>query len=411
MAIKKKITASTIKKLTIEDKRINDTEILGFHARISSVGRVVYYLYYRIDGKQANFRLGAASDITPAQARDLAKEKMGEVAKGNDVQEIKKQVRQENIRKKHLKLSVFLNERYMPFLLTRNPKTADRTLKHLLSRFYFLMDKELDQITAWEIEKWRSEERKIGKAPATINYTVNSLKGALSRAVEWGLIDSHELSKVKTLKADNSRVRYLTESEEKRLRHAIKERDWKARLARRSANEHREIRHTELFPTLDDVEFVDYVEPLILVAINTGLRRGELLSLTWSDVSLSGRYVQIKGGNAKSQKGRTVPLNNEAFNTLDKWRKQNPNSRYLYEGKTGVPLTDVKKPWATVMNLAQIDAFNFHDLRHHFASKLVMAGVDLNTVRELLGHADLKMTLRYAHLAPEHKAAAVNLIG
>ncbi|MBF4249216.1 integrase, partial [Vibrio anguillarum] len=74
-------------------------------------------------------------------------------------------------------------------------------------------------------------------------------------------------------------------------------------------------------------------------------------------------------------------------------------------------ITDVKKPWMRVLSNAKIENFRFHDLRHHFASKLVMAGVDLNTVRELLGHADLKMTLRYAHLAPEHKAAAVNLIG
>ena len=72
----------------------------------------------------------------------------------------------------------------------------------------------------------------------------------------------------------------------------------------------------------------------------------------------------------------------------------------------------LKTAWQKVAKAAKLHAFTFHDLRHTFASKLVQAGVDLNTVRELLGHADIKMTLRYAHLAPEHKAAAVaKLVG
>jgi site-specific recombinase XerD len=83
----------------------------------------------------------------------------------------------------------------------------------------------------------------------------------------------------------------------------------------------------------------------------------------------------------------------------------------VFKDKNGLSLKDFPYLWGELLEKAQITNFRFHDLRHHFASKLVMASVDLNTVRELLGHSDLKMTLRYAHLAPEHKAAAVNLIG
>ena len=112
--------------------------------------------------------------------------------------------------------------------------------------------------------------------------------------------------------------------------------------------------------------------------------------------------------HAKSGKTRYVPLNDEAVRILKTWRTSDVTpTGYVFPGAGGERLIDVKTAWKPLLRVAGVTGFRFHDLRHTFASRLVMAGVDLNTVRELLGHADLKMTLRYAHLAPEHKAAAV----
>ncbi|WP_246283187.1 tyrosine-type recombinase/integrase [Marinifaba aquimaris] len=164
-------------------------------------------------------------------------------------------------------------------------------------------------------------------------------------------------------------------------------------------------------PDLRYFTFADYLEPLIVLAMNTGMRRGELLNLKWEHVDLTQKYLTVVAGNAKSGKGRHIPLNNEAFTTLQSWAEDFGAIGYVFKGKEDAPLTDISKAWQNLLKNTEISDFRFHDLRHHFASKLVMAGADLNTVRELMGHSDLKMTLRYAHLAPEHKAMAVNLIG
>ncbi|MCG3727807.1 tyrosine-type recombinase/integrase [Vibrio cincinnatiensis] len=214
--------------------------------------------------------------------------------------------------------------------------------------------------------------------------------------IEWEFIDSHTLGKVKVIHQDNTRVRYLSKEEEKALLAALTSRD--ARL------------RESLAATAHAGRYVDYLEPLIVMAMHTGLRRGELLTLRWEHISLPNRYLTIRSENAKSKKRRTVPLNDTVFHLLEAWRVQNPNADVVFVHR-GQPVSVFSYPWRNLLKEAKIEQFRFHDLRHHFASKLVMAGVDLNTVRELLGHADLKMTLRYAHLAPEHKAAAVNLIG
>ena len=148
----------------------------------------------------------------------------------------------------------------------------------------------------------------------------------------------------------------------------------------------------------------------MILAMNTGMRRGELFSLRWQNVNLERDFLTIEAANAKSGKARHIPLNQKAKSALTNWRGDCESPLWVFEGKPEQPLTDIKKAWSTVLEEARIKDFRFHDLRHHFASRLVMAGVDLNTTRELLGHGSLDMTLRYSHLAPEHKAKAVSLL-
>ena len=381
MPVKAKITLSSIKALKPADKRLNDTEVTGFHARISSVGAISYFLFYRHKGKQVNYHLGYDGRITPAQARDLAKNKIAEVTQGTNVHEVKKQDR---IKTKESKLSTlqhFLDEKYFPWLLSRNPKTAEKTKKAFQSAFSKFMDFQLSAITAWEVEKWRNKRLADGIKPATTNRQINLIKGCLSRAVEWEVIDSHDLQKVKAQTVDNAKVRYLSKDEEYRLRESLAKFD------------------------------IKHLTTIVILAINTGMRKGEILSLNWNDVNLENKVLTVDFQNAKSGNTRHIPLNTQAFNVLSDWQKLSGNIGYVFKDNNQQRILDFRYDWAALLEDASITDFRFHDLRHHFASKLVMASVDLNTVRELLGHSDLKMTLRYAHLAPEHKAAAVNLIG
>lgn len=183
------------------------------------------------------------------------------------------------------------------------------------------------------------------------------------------------------------------------------------RAQRESGNEWRIARNQKALPDLRNMAFADHLKPMVLLSLNTGLRRGELFSLKWHDVNLQAKNLTVAGEVTKTTETRHVPLNSEALSTLEKWRKQHPRKvGYVFPGQDGGRMTDVKTAWIELLKNAGVEDFRWHDMRHDFASRLVMAGVPLNTVRDLLGHSDIKMTLRYAHLAPDSKAAAVELI-
>ena len=104
-------------------------------------------------------------------------------------------------------------------------------------------------------------------------------------------------------------------------------------------------------------------------------------------------------------------MNRTCLEVLGRWQKQcAKSSGRVFQNADGMRFNNVKKSWTTILKQAGIVNFRWHDMRHHFASRLAMAGVDLNAIRELLGHSDYEMTLRYAHLAPEHKRKAVELL-
>lgn len=382
---------------------INDTEICGFLLRVQPSGVKSYAVRYRIRGKQTRFVIGRTSEFTPAQARDEAKRILSSVNLGGDPSEIRQ------VRPDEKTFGAFIEQDYEPWLLA-NRKSAKATMARIRANFKKdLWGKKLADLNSWVVERWSMIGLKEGKRRVTINRDVSDLKSALSHAVEWGFLGASPLSKMKPLKVDSTPIiRYLNDAEENALRNAVESREEHLRTMRDNGNVWRRQRGYEEYPSLRDKNYVDYLTPAILVSMNTGLRQGELLTLAWTEVDIDRAVVTVRADKAKNSKVRHIPLNEEALQTLKDWQDDLGTTEGLvFPGKAGNRVTDIKTAWRRLLALAKIESFRWHDLRHHFASRLVMAGVDLNTVRELLGHGEIKTTLRYAHLAPEHKAAAV----
>jgi integrase len=377
---------------------VRDTSLPGFILRVQPSGSMSYLCQYE-RGKRIT--ISKSSILTPTQARDEATLILADVAKGIDP-------KKDRIKKETVTYRQFLEREYEAWVVA-NLKRGDEEIIRLKRKFKEFNSKNIEDITPWLLDKWKSKRLKQGVSPKTINRDIAAIKAAFTRAYKWGFLEENLLAQLSLCKVENElRVRYLTSDEEIRLRKAIKRRDINYRTKRTSANKWREIRSYRLKPELHDAPFFDYLEPMIIISLNTGLRQGELLMLRWEDINFSEKIITIRAKNAKSRTVRHISLNSEAFKVLEEWKvTKKKNQESLFLNRDGKPLNSVKKAWKTILQQAQIENFRWHDLRHTFASNLVMAGVDLNTVRELLGHSDLQMTLRYAHLAPEHKAKAV----
>jgi integrase len=227
------------------------------------------------------------------------------------------------------------------------------------------------------VEEFQTGLINKGLKPATVNKYVSLLKAMLRKAVEWDWLEEEALKRmrrVKLLPENNRRLRYLNITECKELVEACE----------------------------------PHLKPIVVTALNAGMRKGEILSLKWDKVDLIHGFILLD--RTKNGERREIPINATLRVTLRGLVRRLDSPYVFHDPQTGKPYKDVKRAFKTALRRARILDFRFHDLRHTFASHLVMAGVDLTTVKELLGHKTLTMTLRYAHLAPAHKVKAVDTL-
>jgi len=376
-----------------------DTKIEGFVLRKRTSGKMFYYFAHTHQERLQRIKIGEVDATTLEYARDEARKYRGKLATGVIPKEEERQAelaKEEAMREAEREKTYlqFLDEVYKPYL-DKRPKGRPAEIYKNLKSFTLLHDLKLGSITPGNIEVWRTQRRSAGVKESTINRQLNDLSAYLNRAAKtWRLLKANPLAEVERGKVDKKgKIRYLSSGEEVKLRAALDAREDKLK-AKLNAQ----------------VTFADYLKPAVLLALNTGCRRAEILKLKWVNVDFDLKQIAVVAETTKNNTTRYLPLNDEALSILKDWKKQRKIESiagYVFSDSNGQPFSTIRTSWENILDKAKIHNFRWHDLRHSFASKLVMADVSLNTVRELLGHSDYEMTLRYAHLAPEHKAAAV----
>jgi integrase len=323
-----------------------------------------YYIDYYFDGRRIREKVGPSHK----QAQAALNARKGEIAQGKfDLESLKP-------------TPVFKDfaETYLDFA-KKNKRSWESDVNSLKHLNCFFGTRRLSEISPFLIEKYKLQRRETVK-PATVNRELACLKYMFNLAIKWGQTITNPMIKVKLFKENNASLRYLSEEEIQKLIACS----------------------------------ADHLKPILITAINTGMRAGEILHLRWDQVDFNNGLITVD--KTKSGEARKIPMNEDLTRTLQKIKLQTASdSGYVFCKADGKPYGSVKKAFGTVRRKLieeGIQYFRFHDLRHTFASHLVMNGVDLVSVKELLGHRTIKMTMRYAHLSQDHKRRAVaSLVG
>jgi integrase len=392
--MKMHFTQANVQSLKASGKKqwIADDEIKGLKLYIGPTGAKVWYFVRRDAERKVVYRkIANATDLTVAQAREQAQILGGKIAKGESVKKEKPAEK--------LTLGGFLENSYFP-LACDGLKSAKETKRKITANFRALFKKPVEELSADALDKWIKQRIDSGAKAATVNKIVSALKAALNWGVKTKRLKANPISHIEKRKELDSeqKVRFLTRDERERLENALAARG--KRIRGQNTDE-------------GDMEFGDFLYPAVLLSLNTGIRRNALFNLKWSDIDLPRGLITLRKEISKNGKEEIVDINDDAADVLSSWQKQclcEDKNELIFPEIKGSRYMYVHREWQAILKDAQIDNFRWHDMRHDFASQLVMAGVDIYTVCKMLNHSDVKITMKYAHLAPDRTKNAVQTL-
>ena len=366
-----------------------DSDLRGFYLDVMKSGRKSFRVRYRFEKKLRVVTLGEAAFMTADEARQLAIEHIRNAKQGIDPTAVK-------VEGLGPKLQDFFVNKYLPYVKSykRSWDTDESMIRnHLVPKVGGM---HMGSMSPPDIAVFVEAMKGEGYAAGTCNRALVLLRYGFELAIRWHTqgVEHNPVKEIKNLKDDNKIERFLSADQAERLMAAVRQSE------------------SEMLPNI------------VMFLIYTGARKREVLDAQWKDVDWQQKSWRIP--RTKSGKVRHVPLSEGAYDLLIKLnqkamadllhkneaaKEEALSFAYIFPNpKTGLAYNSFYYSWHAARCRAGLPEFRVHDLRHSFASFLVNAGRSLYEVQELLGHADIRTTSRYAHLDRQRLVQAVEFV-
>jgi integrase len=351
-----------------------DTKVRGLFIDVPSgpSGQPTWNFRFKENGKTKTRRLGRVADIDLEDARKQVALLKAEHALG--IRAAKAEEEQ------GISLDRFWREHYLPFAQEyKRSLWRDRQLYNRIGPVFGQV--ALKDITRLQVVQFQRKLSTEGLSPATVNQHIQLMRRFMNLGVEWELLERNVLQRIKLLQLDNRREAFLTDDQVEALVEVLK---------------------------TDDNRLVCMI---VLFLLSTGARLNEALCARWEHIDMEKALWMIPAANSKSKKVKHLPLSESALWAVKAVTKREDSPYVFASPVTGKPFTGISRTWYKLRRKAGLPAnFRIHDLRHSFASRLVSKGQSLYVVQQMLGHADPRTTMRYAHLSMEIQRQAANLV-